>query len=99
MGPGFVVAQSAPGNNSYDPAHYQALRFRHIGPFRGGRSTAVTGIPDEPFTFYMGSTGGGVFKTTDAGMSWANVSDGFFDAGSIGARRSCWESLRATGFA
>ena len=83
--PGFVFAQSAPGQNTYDPAQYQALRFRHIGPFRGGRSTAVTGIPDEPFTFYMGSTGGGVFKTTDAGMSWANVSDGFIDAGSIGA--------------
>lgn len=83
--PGLLLAQSVTGHSTYDPAHYQALRFRHIGPFRGGRSTTVTGIPDEPFTFYMGSTGGGVFKTTDAGMSWANVSDGFFEVGSIGA--------------
>ncbi len=66
-------------------SEFQALRFRDIGPFRGGRSTAVAGIPDQPFTFYMGATGGGVFKTTDAGVSWANVSDGFFAAGSIGA--------------
>lgn len=68
-----------------DPNRFQALRFRHIGPFRGGRSTAVAGIPDQPFTFYMGTTGGGVFKTSDAGQSWMNVSDGFFAAGSIGA--------------
>ncbi|MDH3440062.1 MAG: glycosyl hydrolase, partial [Gammaproteobacteria bacterium] len=70
---------------SHDPKKFGALRFRHIGPYRGGRSTAVAGITDQPFTFYMGSTGGGVFKTTDAGTSWANVSDGFFAAGSIGA--------------
>ena len=70
---------------SHDPKKFGALRFRHIGPYRGGRSTAVAGITDQPFTFYMGSTGGGVFKTTDAGTSWTNVSDGFFAAGSIGA--------------
>jgi photosystem II stability/assembly factor-like uncharacterized protein len=47
--------------------------------------TAVTGVPSQPFTFYMGSTGGGVWKTTDAGHSWANISDGYFAAASMGA--------------
>lgn len=55
-----------------------------IGPFRGGRSTAVTGIADAPDTFLMGSTGGGVWKSEDAGQSWRNISDGFF-GGAVGA--------------
>ncbi len=56
-----------------------------IGPERGGRVTTVTGVPSQPYTFYMGSTGGGVWKTTDAGHSWVNVSDRFFSVGSMGA--------------
>lgn len=72
-------------NQVYDPALYKAMKYRLIGPYRGGRVTAVTGIPDEPHTFYMGATGGGVWKTTDAGETWKNVSDGFFGVGSIGA--------------
>jgi len=68
-----------------NPALLQALEYRSIGPFRGGRSTAVAGVPSQPLTFYMGSTGGGVWKTTDGGMVWNNVSDGFFEAGSMGA--------------
>ena len=56
-----------------------------IGPERGGRVTTVTGVPSEPSTFYMGSTGGGVWKTTDAGHSWKNMSDGFFSVASMGA--------------
>lgn len=58
--------------------------FRCIGPWRGGRSGAVCGVPGDPSTWYFGGTGGGVFKTVDGGSSWANVSDGFF-GGSIGA--------------
>lgn len=58
--------------------------WRGIGPFRGGRSCAVTGVNGQPNLFYMGSTGGGIWKTTDGGNSWANISDGFF-GGSIGA--------------
>ena len=68
-----------------DPALFQALEWRNIGPFRGGRVTAVAGHPDQPFTYYMGATGGGVWKTTNGGVSWSNVSDGFFNTGTIGA--------------
>lgn len=60
------------------------LKYRMVGPFRGGRSTAVTGIPGEDFSFLMGTTGGGVWHTSDAGGSWNNITDGFF-GGSIGA--------------
>jgi photosystem II stability/assembly factor-like uncharacterized protein len=67
------------------PTAYQALQWRLVGPFRGGRVTAVAGHPAEPNTFYMGATGGGVWKTLDAGMTWRNISDGYLHAGSIGA--------------
>src|SRR6516225_552860 len=70
---------------AYSPALWSGMRYRLIGPERGGRVTAVTGVPSEPYTFYMGSTGGGVWKTTDAGHTWVNVSDGFFSAASMGA--------------
>ncbi|HEV7668175.1 MAG TPA: glycosyl hydrolase [Thermoanaerobaculia bacterium] len=62
----------------------KAVSWRQIGPFRGGRSAAVTGIPGDPKTYYFGATGGGVWKTIDAGAAWKSVSDGFF-GGSIGA--------------
>ena len=61
-----------------------ALEWREIGPYRGGRSCAVTGVPGKENLFYFGSTGGGIWKTTDGGRSWANISDGYF-GGSIGA--------------
>ncbi len=70
---------------TYDPALWSGMHYRMIGPERGGRVTAVTGVPSQPFTFYMGSTGGGVWKTIDAGHTWANVSDRFFAVGSMGA--------------
>jgi photosystem II stability/assembly factor-like uncharacterized protein len=69
---------------SFDEKLYNNLEWRNIGPFRGGRSAAVTGVPNKPNLFYFGSTGGGVWRTTDAGNSWENISDGFF-GGSIGA--------------
>lgn len=69
---------------TYDEKLYNALEWRNIGPFRGGRSAAVTGVPGKPNLFYMGATGGGVWRTTDAGNSWENISDGFF-GGSIGS--------------
>ncbi|MFV9483431.1 VPS10 domain-containing protein [Christiangramia sp. ASW11-125] len=63
---------------------YGALEYRLIGPFRGGRSAAVTGVPGKPNLFYFGAAGGGVWKTTNGGRSWSNISDGYF-GGSIGA--------------
>ena len=74
-----------PPAETYPAALWSGMKYRQIGPFRGGRVTAVTGVPSEPYTFYMGSTGGGVWKTTDAGHSWQNVSDGFFPVASMGA--------------
>jgi photosystem II stability/assembly factor-like uncharacterized protein len=63
----------------------KSMQWRQIGPFRGGRSVAVAGHPTEKKTFYMGTTGGGVWKTVDGGDSWKNISDGFFKTGSVGA--------------
>jgi len=64
---------------------FSALKYRTVGPERGGRVTSVTGTPMEPGTFYLGATGGGVWKSEDYGTSWKNVSDGFFKTPSIGA--------------
>ncbi|UJP66408.1 glycosyl hydrolase [Mongoliitalea daihaiensis] len=61
------------------------IKFRNIGPFRGGRSVAVSGVVGDPITYYMGTTGGGVWKTSDAGQLWENISDGYFNTGSVGA--------------
>ena len=64
---------------------YESLEWKFAGPYRGGRSTAVSGVISKPYTFYMGTTGGGVWKTTDAGNNWKNISDGQITVGSIGA--------------
>ena len=63
----------------------EGFDFRMVGPARGGRVTTVTGVPGQPHVFYMGSTGGGVWKTENAGVSWTNLSDEDFAVGSIGA--------------
>jgi len=67
------------------PALYSAMEYRMIGPYRGGRSTAITGVPSEPSVFYMGTTGGGVWRTEDYGESWENLTDGQIAVASIGA--------------
>lgn len=64
---------------------FNKLEWRNIGPFRGGRSVASAGVVGEPLTYYMGTTGGGVWKTVNAGNTWQNISDGFFKTGSVGA--------------
>ncbi len=69
---------------SYDTIYYNSIKWRNVGPFRGGRSAAVTGVPGKTNLFYFGSTGGGVWKTEDGGSTWNNISDGYF-GGSIGA--------------
>ena len=71
-------------NAAVDPAHFQELRWRLVGPFRGGRVLAVTGVPGEPEHFYFGSVNGGVWETIDAGRTWQPIFDGQ-PVGSIGA--------------
>ncbi|MEH3107849.1 MAG: hypothetical protein PGN09_11390 [Sphingomonas fennica] len=70
---------------TYDAAQWSGLRYRQVGPWRGGRVTTVTGVPAEPRTFYMGTVGGGVWKTTDAGNRWTNLTDGQIAVGPVGA--------------
>lgn len=72
---------------------YSAMKWRSIGPYRGGRVTAVAGVTSLPFTYYFGATGGGVWKTEDGGLNWKNVSDGYFNTGSVGAIAvSSWDA-------
>src|SRR5215210_1887744 len=80
-----ALTLASPATAQVDPALFGGLRYRMIGPSRGGRVTTVTGVPSQPFTFYQGSTGGGVWKTTNAGTTWENVSDAFFGEASMGA--------------
>ena len=61
------------------------LKYRNIGPFRGGRAVAVAGVVNQPSTYYFGATGGGIWKTTDAGATWVPVADGQLKSGSVGA--------------
>jgi photosystem II stability/assembly factor-like uncharacterized protein len=75
---GFISAQKAAD-------YFKPLKYRNIGPFRGGRSVTATGVIGDPLTYYMGTTGGGLWKTNDAGQRWENISDGFFETGSVGA--------------
>jgi photosystem II stability/assembly factor-like uncharacterized protein len=86
-----IHAQKKRKKNTSEPTQklvdsvFHGLKWRNIGPFRGGRSVASSGVVGQPQTYYMGSTGGGVWKTTDAGITWNNISDGFFKTGSVGA--------------
>lgn len=80
-----VTATNAPGASNVDAKLFGGLRWRNIGPFRAGRSLAIAGHADQPLTYYFGATGGGVWKTTDGGHSWACVSDSIFQSASVGA--------------
>lgn len=68
-----------------EPSLIDGLEYRLVGPWRGGRVTAVTGVADDPFRYYMGAAGGGVWMTENAGTSWENISDGQIPVGTIGA--------------
>nr|UXE44408.1 Ycf48-like protein [uncultured bacterium] len=68
-----------------DPNLFAGMRWRNVGPSRGGRVTAVVGVAGQPLVYYFGGTGGGVWKTENAGISWFPVSDGYFKTGSVGA--------------
>ncbi len=80
-----ALAPNQLGGQAVDAGHLDLLSWRSVGPTRGGRVLAVAGHPDDKLVFYQGSAGGGVWKTTDAGANWRNVSDGFFNTGSVGA--------------
>ncbi len=85
----FVVAVRAQAPRptmlpSVDPVLFKGLRYRLVGPSRGGRVTTVTGVPSQPRTFYMGVASGGLFKTTDGGVSWVSITDGKVPLGSTG---------------
>lgn len=93
---GTIIAQKKSGNKSVavdtvaTPSseiynYLKPLKWRNIGPFRGGRSVTSCGVVNNPQVYYMGSTGGGVWKTENAGWTWFNISDGFFKTGSVGA--------------
>lgn len=85
--PTYVLGQPGSPEEIVNPTYFQGMAFRMVGPTRGGRSTTVAGHPDHPLTFYAGFTGGGVWKTTDAGIHWRPISDGYFETGSTGAIR------------
>ena len=79
-----LSAQPTPATQHLDTLAFKDLRYRMAGPYRGGRSTAATGFPDEADRWLMGTTGGGVWESDDNGVTWRNISDGYF-GGSIGA--------------
>ncbi len=68
-----------------EPGFFDSLKARNIGPWRGGRSVTVAGVVGDPMTYYMGATGGGVWKTTNGGDTWSNISDDHFATGPVGA--------------
>src|SRR5678816_2234907 len=72
-------------NERIDPGFFKGLRFRLVGPSRGGRVTTVTGVPSQPRTFYMGVASGGLFKTIDGGAIWTPITDGKVPLGSTGS--------------
>jgi photosystem II stability/assembly factor-like uncharacterized protein len=74
-----------PVTSVVDPALFKGLKYRLVGPSRGGRVTTVTGVPSQPRTFYMGVASGGLFRTTDGGVSWVPIADGKIPLGSMGA--------------
>src|SRR5580765_1947037 len=79
-----VNAQAPQKGDDYNSI-FKTVKWRSIGPFRGGRSNAGCGVVGDPKTYYMGTTGGGLWKTDDMGITWRNVSDGYFKTGSVGA--------------
>src|SRR5678816_2867125 len=68
-----------------DPGLFKGMKYRLVGPSRGGRVTTVTGVPSQPRTFYMGVASGGVFRTTDGGVNWVPITDGKVPLGSTGS--------------
>jgi photosystem II stability/assembly factor-like uncharacterized protein len=88
---GFLFSFSQPAKETsvakYNQSLYKAMKWRSIGPYIGGRATSVAGISGstQPLTYYFGSAGGGVWKSEDGGLSWRNISDGYFNTGEVGS--------------
>ncbi|MEZ5305747.1 MAG: hypothetical protein R2684_01245 [Pyrinomonadaceae bacterium] len=82
---GISVAAQSLVSGAPDETFFKPVKWRSIGPFRGGRSVSSTGVKGDPLTYYMGTTGGGVWKSEDMGLTWRNISDGYFTTGSVGA--------------
>lgn len=80
-----AISAQTPDKSDQDNSIFKPMKWRSIGPFRGGRSVAAHGVIGDTKTYYMGTTGGGLWKTEDAGVSWKNISDGYFKTASIGA--------------
>ena len=76
-------AQSNPDSSELNKT-FKQVKWRNIGPFRGGRSNTAVGVPSNPMVYYMGTTGGGLWKTDDMGLRWNNISDGFFKTSTVG---------------
>src|SRR5215467_8823327 len=70
-----VAATASAFAQQYSPSLYSGMQWRQIGPFRAGRVTGVTGVPGQPAVYYMGTAGGGAWKTTDGGMVWRPIFD------------------------
>ena len=81
----FAQTRNTSPTSSEPNTFYKPMKFRNIGPFRGGRSVTSCGVKGDILTYYMGTTGGGLWKTEDAGQRWTNISDGYFKTGSVGA--------------
>ncbi|MBL4602418.1 MAG: hypothetical protein JKY84_06725, partial [Emcibacteraceae bacterium] len=71
--------------DTVNPSLFSNKEYRQIGPWRGGRATTISGVKGDIFTYYMGAAGGGVWKTTNGGTTWKNISDKDFNVGTIGA--------------
>ncbi|MEM1250044.1 MAG: hypothetical protein AAGK22_26985, partial [Acidobacteriota bacterium] len=82
---GTLLAPGSQATETVDSSLLSALEWRLVGPYRGGRVMTVAGVPGNPQLYYMGATGGGVWKTENAGLTWENLSDGYFNVGTIGA--------------
>lgn len=80
-----ISIDSIEAQDSSLESELSAVKYRNIGPFRGGRSVTSSGVVGDQLTYYMGTTGGGLWKTEDAGQHWKNISDGYFKTGSVGA--------------
>ena len=81
----FAITSNLAAKDTVNPTLLEAKKWRFVGPYRGGRVTTVAGVPSNPMVYYMGATGGGVWKTSNAGVSWAPISDKDFNVGTIGA--------------